>query len=511
MRLSSLSLIAALAAAALASAAPAQDGSDTKVRIETAPASGRASDDFQAYPRYYTDTKDVLVREAEDGTPRTPNPNGANGGITPGMSKNNYVTRTYPIYNTDAINIQAYLLRSVAYEGGIVEVMSGPDVTDSTGKKTQYLIATVPDFMVPGIDEMVKLADVKGFTSADGTTTLEYRGKHRTAGELKAILAGTELGNIGGFYYAPFADNALNTIYFSEAPADMPASKAALEMFDRPPLQAQFDIIIYEIDNDNLVDVGLDWDAWKRFVTGGFTYSSTGSPDQFFDSDIDSFDTLLTWDAAVLADFFNWLTKNGRATVATRARILSINSEDNPGALSDGAKGKATATPATFRSVRQIPYTVPVAPTGNTDSGRMTDAFDESVFEGIEIAVQPYIASESITAEFNTTVNSLVGFSRETKRPIISSRESRSMVNLTSGVPQLLGAFDKETMTTARLGIPFLKEIPVLKYLFSRETTANRGSKVVIFVKPTIINGAVPTTEPTLGAAETMLQRDTAK
>jgi hypothetical protein len=485
-----------LALTLLVGVASAEDA----LRVHVEPAKDtRAADEFAAYPRYFLNTSDTLIRQAQDGTPRTPNPNGANAGVTPGLSKNNYITRVFPVRQCEAIEIQSYLLRAVAYEGGIVEVMGDQGTKDAQGKPIQFLFVTAPDFMMGGIADAIDQVDIAGFKFADATATNVYTGKNRTAGELKSILVGGELGNVGAFYYAPVADPTTNTIYYSDNPTDMAANLSLLSAFDKPPLQAEFAITIYEVDNDQLDDIGLDWDAWKRSISGSLTYGAIGSPDHFFDDNIDSFDTLLSVDAATLADFLNFLTKGGKARVMTKSTLLCVNAEDNPGQLSDGNKGRASATPATLRSVRYLPTSVYVPVTtlagnGSTAvSGRnLQDVLDPNSFEGVEVSVTPYIGAESITADVSVTVNSLIGVSRESKVPNIASRQSRGMLTMKSQTTHLLGSFDKQTTSKTRLGVPFLKDIPVVKYLFSRETSTERQSKLVILVSPTIVSPDMP-------------------
>ncbi len=449
---------------------------------------------FSAYPRYFQDTNDLLLRRAEDGRARNPNPNGSNGGTTPGMSKNNYVLKTYPIRNVNAIDVQSYLLRAVAYEGGIVEVMGRQDVKDTSGAPMQFVFVTAPDFMIPGIDATIAAVDVPGFAFNDGTGNpnakgqigcVSYVGRHRTASELRAILIGTELGNVGQLYYSPFADNALNTIYMSENPSDVADDLAALELFDRPPLQAEFEITIFEIDEDSFENVGLDWDAWKWTLSGTGTFRDVTG-----DGQSKSIDTIITLDASTLANFLNYMVQNGNARIDTAAKVLSINCEDNPGLLSGGAKGLATATPAVLRAVRVLPFSQIVAQSATTGDTRQQSVVDPNVFEGIEVTILPFIATDSITADVSVTVNSLVGFDREQRVPNISTRASRNVVNMRPGTKYLLGSFDKVTQVDAESGIPLLKEIPLLGRLFRHDTTVERHSKLLVFAVPTIIGDA---------------------
>jgi len=433
-------------------------------------------------PRYYLDTIDQLNRSTSDLTRSAP-----------GLAKNNYVVKAFSIQNAEAIEIQSYLLRTLAYEGGVAEVMGADGVAGG-----QVLIVTAPDFMIPGIVELVALSDKTGFKYFDatgkdfggGSGARTYVGKHRTASELKSILAGTELGNIGVFLYPPFADDSTNSLYVVDNPSDIADNFLALEAFDKPPLQVDLEVTIYEINDGDRAKLGLDWDAWKRFTAGAFEYS--GSNDQtFFASDTDSFSTLLTLDARALASFLNYTVQTGTTNVVTATKITMVNSEDVPGGLSGGNRGTSTGVPAVIESVVSYPFTVLQEDVGGTNSTNARNEVFDSAFEGVRVEILPFIGTESLTLTINAVVNSLVGFSAGNDIPIIASRSVNSVVNLTNGTPIIIGGLDRTNNVESRVGIPLLKDIPVIQYLFSKKVKDTTKSKVIISLKPTIKSGTV--------------------
>lgn len=421
-----------------------------------------------AQPRYYLDTIDNLTRYTDDSI-RT----------APGLTKNNYIAKHYAIKNCDAIEIQSYLLRLLAYEGGVCEVMTQP------GVGSQFLFVAVPEHMIADLDKLVAAADVPGFKFNDGTATGQYVGKHRTASELKAILSGTEIGNIGGFLFPPFADDSINSIYIVDNPTDMPANLAALELFDKPPMQLELTVSIYEIEDGDLGKLGLDWDVWKRFATGSFDYASI-SDVNFFEENADSMSTLLSLDARAVADFLNYTAQTGTSKVLTSTKLTMVNSEDVPGALSGGTRGTSTGTPAVIESITTIPYTTIQADIGGTNSTNGWNEVITDTYEGVRVTILPFIGAETTTLNITTEVNSLIGYTKTTDVPIISSRSLTTVANVKDGAALVLGGLDKTNTTTSTVGIPFLKDVPVLKYLFGKESSNKSTSKVLITVVPKI-------------------------
>jgi type II secretory pathway component GspD/PulD (secretin) len=439
----------------------------------TPPTAGDAN--ISDVPRYFLDTIDSLNRFADDESRKAP-----------GLSKNNYIGKIYPVYNTQAIEIQSYLLRTLAFEGGTAEVMGLQSVKDAQGRNVQYLFVTAPDFMIPGITEIVSTCDVPGFKFYDatgmdfggGSGAIAYKGKHRTASELRNILAATELGNVGAFLFPPFADDSTNTIYIVENPTDIADDLAALSLFDTPPLQAELDVTIYEVSGGDDGTLGLDWEAWKRSLSGEFQYSSV-SDQTFFDDNNDAYNTLLTLDAGALASFLNYTVRTGNSKVVTSTKLTMTNSEDVPGGLSGGNRGTATGEPARIESTRAIPF-------GNVNingEGEFTDV----AFEGVVVEFLSFIGTESLTIDIDVAVNSLVGFSEETNTPIITERSLNTMVNLKSGESIALGGVEKTSIVKDTVGIPLLKEIPFVgQYLFAKTSESTQNSKVIMILTPTI-------------------------
>lgn len=474
--------VATLAGVMVSSAFSQSDRSVSTVRERPAPGIPQklvGQFNVSDQPRYYMDTVDNLNRIATDDT----RPAGV-----PGLSKNNYVAKIYPVYNTNAIEIQSYLLRSLAYEGGTCEVMGAAGVEESEDVDVQYLYVTAPDFMIPGITEIVEMSDKPGFKFFDqtglnfggGPGAVRYVGKHRTASELVNILSGTELGNVGAFLFPPFADDSTNSIYIVENPTDIADDIAALEMFDKAPLQVELEVKIYEISDADRGKVGLDWDSWKRFISGNFTYSDLNT-DSFFNSSDGTYSTILDLNAAALTEFLNYTVSTGTTNLMTSAKVTMVNSEDIPGGLSGGNRGTATADPAVISTMTTIPF---VRTLGT--NGVRTEYTAEEFTEGIRLEMRPFIGINSMTMEVDVTVNSLVGFTPEENVPMISSRESSSVVNIADGEYLVLSGLRKENTVNTRTGIPGLKDIPVVQYLFSKEVTKTEASDILISLRPVI-------------------------
>lgn len=449
-------------------------------------------------PRYYLDTIDNLNRQTSDVT------RGA-----PGLAKNNYVAAVYEVRHSEAIEIQSYLLRILAYEGGIAEVMGADTVVGADGKRLQYLFVAAPDFMLPGIDQLVAAADRPGFRFHDGTGKdfgggpgcVRYVARHRTASELVAILRATELGNVGNFLFPPFADDSTNAIYVVDNPTDIADDIAALELFDRPPLQVEIRCAFYEVDVSDDGSLGLDFDAWKRGLSGAFALSvaSTSGP---LDSNGNLYTTLLALDARVLADFLNYTVARGNARLLTAGRLTMVNSEDLPGAVSGGARGTATGNPAVLEAITPLAFTTVQDDVGPTNAPNARNERVAELFEGVRLVVLPFIGTESITLQVEAQVNSVVGISPGTGQPLVAERRVNSVLSTRDGIPVAIAGLDRTTTVEERVGIPLLMDIPFIGGLFAVDSTEHRKTQIVIVLEPRLKDGSTP--EPLPAAASSI-------
>jgi type II secretory pathway component GspD/PulD (secretin) len=256
-----------------------------------------------------------------------------------------------------------------------------------------------------------------------------------------------------------------------------------------------------ELREENSTRLGLDWDAWKRNVGGQFTI--TGNTFEGSDGFV-RLDSLLSLDASILANFLNYTVQTGNARLLQRSRLNASNLE-----------------PAVISDVKRVPYQEYVrterAQTILTETNPKVDSFQEydpddelatakaprvvtivppvhnrlttlnSDEEGLLIRIQPVIGLETVTAKIDIDLNTVTGFDRN-DRPIVTEQKLANLFTLHNGKQILLGTLERQTVVDARRGIPGLKSIPVLKYLFSVEAQRVERSRVFILATPRFSN-----------------------
>ncbi len=117
------------------------------------------------------------------------------------------------------------------------------------------------------------------------------------------------------------------------------------------------------------------------------------------------------------------------------------------------------------------------------NSGQSSTQLVES---GIKLTVTPHVAGDNrILLELHPENNS---YSYDDKgQVVISKQEAKTKVVVSDGETVVIGGLTKNDEIEAETGIPFLKDIPVLGYLFKHTRKEINKKDLVIFVTPRIM------------------------
>jgi type IV pilus assembly protein PilQ len=159
---------------------------------------------------------------------------------------------------------------------------------------------------------------------------------------------------------------------------------------------------------------------------------------------------------------------------------------------------------STIQSLRIVRITLPTGTT-NIASGPAAAAGSavatESVNIGITLSVTPQVSSDgfvlmnigvkSSSIAANTLGGTVVPFDE-------LSREAVSNVLVKDGETVVIGGIMKDTRTNDESGVPYLKDIPVIGWLFKTISLTKDFEELMIFITPRIIRGGsqdLPTAE----------------
>jgi type II secretory pathway component GspD/PulD (secretin) len=148
--------------------------------------------------------------------------------------------------------------------------------------------------------------------------------------------------------------------------------------------------------------------------------------------------------------------------------------------------------PSTPIIVQSIMQTVPIGVILNLQATADTETNE------ITMNIHPVLSAVTGTvddpaASFLSSIDNITGGTKITNSvPIVKKKELDSTLRIKSGDIMVIGGFNEERTSVVRKGIPKLKDMPVLRYVFGSDQQYVQNVETVIFIKATIINSENP-------------------
>ena len=434
------------------------------------------------------------------------------------------VSKVYQLKYVQSNDVTPFLL-------GIVKrynMNSSVNCIEYGADNTQLLTVTCPVKMMPYVDDFIRKIDrdikVDGRTPADvirgtGITRAVYRPKFRSGQNMLNVLVNSIIGEgPAGSVYAWDANS--NQIYWKDNSSNTQYVYEFLSWIDRPAPQITFHFTLYELRESTLRDLGIEYLAWKNgpglnlFSTAwnaaGVTSGGTAAL-QAFSGPLGGFLFAPQFDAS----FIRLLQQSGNAEIRNRATLTVCNNTPsaelyfNPQfqniAKSDNDKSSVTTGLLGETAGLNQLYLKLIQPIVNLHYGVPQEGYPASeefsinpyqpgayakypgtVFFGYDIQAADIVERNNVGSELvetsQVTGNTLIELGRET----------------------ILAEWNLEQEVEQTIGMPFLMEIPILKYLFSTTTTSLEKSRFYLAVTAEMLDTAKPA--PADGAAGELIQ-----
>jgi type IV pilus assembly protein PilQ len=119
---------------------------------------------------------------------------------------------------------------------------------------------------------------------------------------------------------------------------------------------------------------------------------------------------------------------------------------------------------------------------------------------GITLKVTPQVSADGFVLLNITAKSSTLDFGRTVDGiPQENTREAKANVLVRDGETVVIGGIMKDTSSNSDSGVPYLKEIPVLGWLFKKSSWQKDFEELVVFITPRIMAAGsenLPTAEP---------------
>ncbi|MFN7169981.1 MAG: secretin and TonB N-terminal domain-containing protein, partial [Candidatus Omnitrophota bacterium] len=304
----------------------------------------------------------------------------------------------------------------------------------------------------------------------------------------------------------------------SDIPPVIERVKDIIKAIDVPPRQVMIEAKILEVNHDRLKDLGLDWGTGMEgaegkslsFIEleretgknppkthselagkqlGSLTKPSTFEPKATL-SGTSPFDAGLTIAYKRLTGFqfeaiLHALSEDVTANLLSAPRVLTLDNQEatilvgtNSPILSTNVSGETTTTVTT-----PLDYFQEVGIQLNVVPQIVSDGYINMIVHPAVTSITDYVEAKSSTGQ---TLSSY---------PVITTREAETQVLIKSGETIAIGGLLKDVKKESKVGVPLLKEIPLLGLLFQRKTTDIEKIDLLIFLRAFIVESPQLTEE----------------
>ena len=186
--------------------------------------------------------------------------------------------------------------------------------------------------------------------------------------------------------------------------------------------------------------------------------------------------------------YFDFLTSTGRAKVVTQGVIVAKNRRLSKVHVGTGLFYEeekpipdTTVNDKIIAGRGKIPAEVdPAVKHGNAQNTKAADGFK------FELEVEPVVTGKASILPVKVSGTSLLGWNSDGSPRLNRSEFSTEVHVGYSGKDFVIGGIKRTNVIRSVAGVPFLKDLPVLGWVFSTETETTRHSELVLVARAEI-------------------------
>lgn len=295
-----------------------------------------------------------------------------------------------------------------------------------------------------------------------------------------AAAAAAPAANAGGAaqpatatrYTSVVVDKSTNTLIFQSSQDEYGQIISLLRSLDRPTKSALIEVTVAELSLDDSRSFGVEWltnrvesdRSYQIGTVGGEALGTAGLNLKVFNG------------VGALRVALNALASDNRATILSSPRLMARNGES--ATIQVGSEVPIITS-------QQATNTVPGS--GNGVGLLQTVQYRTT---GVILKIKPVIHSgDQVDLDVVQEVSEAAATKNGvTSTPTFLTRKVDTKLTLRSGATALLGGLISESGTSGNAGVPFLKDIPVVGGLFSKQSKGGVRRELIILITPYIAN-----------------------
>lgn len=411
------------------------------------------------------------------------------------------ITRTYELKHADPYGLRWYLNAIINAKRVDQNQPSVAALKFNNGRKLLIVSAEAYRFEDDGygesIDKLVERLDQPGLTASSGRPKFIYFPKINSAATLKKMVSEVGASAIDVEFDNGvdklIVDGGLNALFVAAPFWSWKHISNMLAQYDRPIPEIRFRYKVVEIFAENDDKIGLDFQSWKN--NDGADFFSAGG--RFRSNWASTFGAGVNNSGSSKTEFFNFnpkwnskyidfLTSRGKARVLTSGVLNAKNRTTTSINVGSGLfyddvsqkiePGNTGRLPVPFAGEPDVP-----------DAGKLEIQKGQQqitkVGEGFRFSldlVEPIVTANSTTLKLHAESVSLIGWD-SSGEPRLNKSEIETEVQIgNSGKNFVIGGLKKFDIVRGVAGVPLLKDLPLLGWLFSTESESTKKSQIVI-------------------------------
>jgi type IV pilus assembly protein PilQ len=265
-------------------------------------------------------------------------------------------------------------------------------------------------------------------------------------------------------------DERNNQIIFTDIAEKVKQARAIVDRIDRVTSQVIIEARVVEANSSFNREIGFDWgtitiEAFKiggALKTGPTTFTANNIPTTYrTDNTIGfNFSTLFGTNISIVDAKLTASELEGKASIISAPKIITLNSKK-----------------ATIKQGLEVPYLE------RDSSGNATVRFKDV---DLLLEVTPNISQDRrIVMSIFITKNDVID--PTAPEPALSTNEAKTEILVDDGDTIVIGGILKDTKKLTDQGIPGLRKLPALGWLFRSERVETSKIELLIFITPRIV------------------------
>ncbi len=279
-------------------------------------------------------------------------------------------------------------------------------------------------------------------------------------------------------------DATNNALIVTDSPMGLENIARLIKNLDRMPKQVMIEVKLLEVNLDNELSLGIQWDAnattpdaaqpggalpmtiaqhAQTNISGAFNPPAIGG----------GYGTLV----------IGKLMANSKlnATIATHAKKGKLK------VLSDPKVVTVHNKEATINITDQTPFDQQTVTIGSNGQPTIAHAYS-NITTGISLRVTPTINTDGrISMHLVPSVSQLSAVPNGVAPPPTATRDTNTNVIVKDGETVVIGGLIQDSQSETVYKVPLLGDIPILGWLFKKKSMARTRKELLIFVTPRVI------------------------